>query len=404
MATTNLYLDTRHNRVDGMFPLKLKVTLNGSQGFMLNLQTSLYPEQWDKHRGRVIKHQYGPDLNRYLQEKQNDVEAIIRSLDRTGELHTLRPLKIKERIVNILSHKQGDDKHPFEKFFSEFAATRNRENTREIYRQTLKRVIAFAGKELTFEDIDYSWLTEFEHHMQKQGLSQNTRDIQFRNIRAAFKELIRKGTLPTSPYPFDQFKHRQVTVPIDTFSIEQLKQFRDYPCEPHQQLYIDIFMLMFYLHGINIGDLLLLKPTDYRKGRIEFDRQKTGRHYSIKVEPEAAKIIDRYRGEQYLLNLLETWTNYRFFSSKMNRVLKQIGAVKTHKHGRKEREPFAPGLTTYWARRTFATIAYTDAEIPIDIIGQMLGHRTTNQITWRYIKTDQKKIDEANRKVLDLLL
>ncbi len=403
MATTNLYLDTRCARADGTYPLKLKVTLNGTQGFLLNLQTTLNADQWDKRRQRIVRHRCAPDLNRYLLEKQTDVEMQLRTLERSGELYSLPPRTIKEKLVQQLTGGSDPDRHPFCDFFMEFARRRNREGTRKIYNQTLERITAYAGGDLMFEQIDYTWLTDFESHMQRQGLSQNTRDIQFRNIRAVFREAIRRGTIPAALYPFGEFKHRQTTVAVDTLSVDQLKQFRDYPCEPHQRLYIDLFMLMFYLHGINIGDLLLLKPTDYRKGRIEFDRQKTGRHYSIKVEPEAAELIERYRGKNYLLNILDLWTDYRFFSSKMNRVLKQIGEVEIGKHGRKDRTPFCPAMTTYWARRTFATIAYTDAEIPVDIIGQMLGHRTTNQITWRYIKTSQRKIDEANRKVLDLI-
>jgi len=403
MATTNLYLDTRCARADGTYPLKLKVTLNGSQGFLLNLQTALEAGQWDKRRQRVIRHRYAPDLNRYLSEKQTDVEMLLRTLERDGELCGLPPLTIKTKIVQQLAGENTPVRHSFTEHFAEFGERRNRESTRNIYRQTLERITAYAGPDLTFEQIDYTWLTDFERHMQQQNLSQNTRDIQFRNIRAVFREAIRKGTIPATLYPFGEFKHRQTEVAIDTLSSTQLKQFRDYPCEPHQRPYIDLFMLMFYLHGINIGDLLLLKPEDYRNGRIEFDRQKTGRHYSIKVEPEAAELIEHYRGRNYLLNILDCWTDYRFFSSKMNRVLKQIGEVEIGKHGRKERVSFCPALTTYWARRTFATIAYTDAEIPIDTIGQMLGHRAANRITWRYIKTSQRKIDEANRKVLDLL-
>lgn len=402
MATTNLYLDTRRARADGKYPLKLKVTLSGSNGFLLNLQTPLSSDQWDKRRGRVVRHPYASELNQYLQGKQNEVEMILRTLALNGEIRRLKATAIKAKIVDALSGAHGNSKHSFVEHFSAFAEKRNKKSTCEIYLQTLKRIVAYAGEDLAFEDITYSWLIDFEQYMQRQGLSQNTQDIQFRNIRAAYKDMMQREVIPASSYPFDKFKHRQVTVEIDTLSVEQLIEFRDYPCEPHQQLYVDLFMLMFYLHGINIGDLLLLKPTDFRKGRIEFDRQKTGRHYSIKVEPEALEIINKYRGSQYLINVLDKWSEYRSFSSKMNTCLKQIGEVQVLKYGRKERIPFCPGLTTYWARRSFATIAYTDAGIPVDVIGQMLGHQTKNQVTWRYIKTSQKTIDDANRKVLDL--
>ena len=63
-------------------------------------------------------------------------------------------------------------------------------------------------------------------------------------------------------------------------------------------------MLMFYLIGINAIDLFNLKQIV--DGRIEYKREKTGKLYSIKVEPEAMEIINRYKGNKFLLNTLET--------------------------------------------------------------------------------------------------
>ena len=60
-----------------------------------------------------------------------------------------------------------------------------------------------------------------------------------------------------------------------------------------------------------------------------------------------------------------------------------------------------PDLSTYWSRHTWATIAY-EIGIPVDIIGQALGHSDkSHSVTFIYIKEDQGKVDEANRRVID---
>ena len=59
-------------------------------------------------------------------------------------------------------------------------------------------------------------------------------------------------------------------------------------------------------------------------------------------------------------------------------------------------------LTTYWARHTWATIA-SELDIPKDTIAAALGHGG-NSVTDIYIDFDLKKVDEANRKVLDYVL
>ena len=78
--------------------------------------------------------------------------------------------------------------------------------------------------------------------------------------------------------------------------VKDLRIIRDFPAEEFCQRYLDVFMLSFYLIGINIGDLLLLRPTDMVGGRIEFSRQKTKKRYSIKVEPEAQEIFALLHG------------------------------------------------------------------------------------------------------------
>ena len=61
----------------------------------------------------------------------------------------------------------------------------------------------------------------------------------------------------------------------------------------------------------------------------------------------------------------------------------------------------SPELTTYYARHTWATLAF-DLDIPDHVIAMGLSHsyqtRNTNMF---YINNDYKKLDVANRKILD---
>ena len=117
-------------------------------------------------------------------------------------------------------------------------------------------------------------------------------------------------------------------------------------------------MLMFYLIGINGIDLFHIKQiTD---GRIEYKREKTGKLYSIKVEPETMEIINRYKGNKFLLNTLETNDyNYRKYMAAMNRGLQKLGNFERKGlGGKKIRDILFPDITSYWARHTWATIAH----------------------------------------------
>lgn len=90
----------------------------------------------------------------------------------------------------------------------------------------------------------------------------------------------------------------------------------DYPVEEYAERYLDMFKLIFYLIGINSVDLFNLDCIT-SDGRVEFYRAKTGRLYSIKVEPEALSIINKYRGEKKLLYMADDYkrhTDYEFMA------------------------------------------------------------------------------------------
>ena len=156
---------------------------------------------------------------------------------------------------------------------------------------------------------------------------------------------------------------------------------------------------MFYLIGINPVDLFNLKPEDMRAGRIEYYRAKTGKLYSIEVIPEALEIINKYKGKDYLIDVLEEWGNYKDFAHRMNINLKQIGEMERKGlGGKKIRTPLFPDITIYHARHTWASVA-AGLDIPKETIAAGLGHEIGNRVTSIYIDFDRKKVDEANKLV-----
>lgn len=84
----------------------------------------------------------------------------------------------------------------------------------------------------------------------------------------------------------------------------------------------------------------------------------------------------------------------------MNRALQKIGLHYTTSQVKTGKALF-PDLTTYWSRHTWATIA-SALDIPMELIGRALGHSWVNKtITSVYIDFDMRKVDDANRKVID---
>jgi site-specific recombinase XerD len=303
--------------------------------------------------------------------------------------------------MNMLyPQQQIDTSRLFMSRFRRFAELKTNQRTKEIYEATISRIQAHDRRceQLAFEDIDRAWLNGFDTFLAKTAPSVNARSIHMRNIRAVFNDAIDDEI--TQHYPFRKYKIKRAATPKRSLSVEELRELFAYPVEDYQRKYLDIFKLTFMLIGINICDLCHLKRI--KGGRIEYQRAKTHRLYSVKVEPEAMEIIERNKGEHWLINPLDGNSNYKNYARRLNDALQSIGEVEAGKQGRKTIKPLHSELTTYWARHTWATIA-ASLDIPKETIAAALGHGG-NTITDIYIDFDQRKVDDANRKVLDWVL
>jgi integrase len=121
------------------------------------------------------------------------------------------------------------------------------------------------------------------------------------------------------------------------------------------------------------------------------------------VEPEALEILQKYQGERYLLNCLDRYKDYLDYLHHMNDGLKKLGMEYIEGEGYVDgTKAICPELTSYWARHTWATVAYSIG-ISKDVISQALGHSNGMQVTDIYIDYELEKVDEANRKVIDYI-
>lgn len=386
MTTTSLYFDKRYDREDGKYPLKIKITAF-RRSYMHNTSIFLAADQWKDNE--VVKHDNKKILNQIVRKQLSDINNVIMTLELRGE-PTID--KIKKALTS-------PKEYSFTTHFNKFMSTRVKPTTREIYLSTLRKIEVFSDSDVFFSDINVSWLKSFEAFLREQGLSVNAINLHIRNIRAVFNDAINEDIVEQNLYPFRKFKLKKEATQKRSLTIDQLRTIRDYPCEQHAKQYVDIFMLIFYFCGINIVDLSSLK--EIKDGRVEYRRAKTGRLYSIKVEPEAMKIIERYKGDNYLLNILDRYQDYRNYTHRLNKNLKELGDVKVGKQGKKTKEGLFPQLSTYWARHTWATIA-ASLDIPKETIAAALGHGG-DSVTDIYINFDRKKIDQANRKVISAI-
>lgn len=338
-----------------------------------------------------------------FQAKLDDIKCELLKSGRSDEdVRVIRDIVLKECFNREDVEPAKEESGQFVRYFQSFIDGKTNKGTKGVYKHTLDRIRLFDPDidKKSFENIDLKWLTRFEAFCAKTA-SKNARNVHLRNIRAVFNNAIDYDL--TAAYPFRRFKIRPEPTRKRSLSVEDLRKLFDYPVEPYAEIYRDMFKLIFMLIGINSVDLHGLK-TITKEGRLEYKRAKTGRLYSIKVEPEAMEIIEKYKGEKRLLCIADRWSDSRNFRHQCNKALQRIGEVERKgRGGKKEVVSAFPELTTYWARHSWATIA-RKLKISVDDIALALGHSNGHETTRIYIDEDLEAIDAANRKVLDWVL
>lgn len=161
----------------------------------------------------------------------------------------------------------------------------------------------------------------------------------------------------------------------------------------------EAFLLSFFLIGMNSVDMLGAER--YEDGRVTYNRQKTrdrrldGAEMSVRVEPEARELFERWRDPagRRVFKFYRRYSSMVTFTRCLNVGLKEVG-----------RRIGVEGLQFYAARHTWATLAANEAGVDKWTVHLALNHSDPQmKVTDYYIRRDWRVIDEANRKVMDLV-
>lgn len=404
MATVTFFHDKRSG--SGEFPLKLRIT-HKQKTVHISLDLKLSPDQWDGER--VVNHKNEKNLNEFLITKKALAEAAIMKFGLTNNLAKLSASEIKIIVESGGETATKTDGNNFLKYYEKRKAEAKKKNTQASYDSAMKRMMRFDPllSIRSFEDIDDAYIRKMDTAWEKDGLTANARAVYMRNIRAVFNDAIDDGL--TTAYPFRKFSIKKTPTRKRNLSVDELRLLRDYPIvNEFQQKYRDIFMLSFYLRGINAVDLFKLTKKNIRAGRINYVRSKTGKFYSVKIEPEMQEIFDRYRGQDYLLDVCDGAisetdydTKYKGFLQRMDRGLKKIGPyTRKGLGGKKHITPILPDISQYWSRHTTATLM-AQMGYSSELIACSLGHEFGIKTTNIYIEYKQSEVDMANRALID---
>lgn len=374
-----------------------------------SLPISLNASEWDG-KNVTSAHPQRMEVDAYLKNILTEAQLALTRIMREQPTKNMPATELRDLILAQVFHQEEEEhRKTFLEVYDEFTATHTNERTREIYNATRKRICEYEKRDIELEQITRRWLDCFDKWLERRSPSVNARAIHMRNIRAAFNYALDEEL--TDFYPFGRrrgFKireeetiHRDLT-PEDLLRLfnyqpptERTNKHNTKPLD-YAVKYVDMAKLIFFTIGTNSVDLFNAEAKSFYGGRIKYRRAKTHKLYNIKIEPEAAEIIRKYRGDNMLISLCENRTTYKSLAKQINLALKKIS-----------KQLGLPPVTIYWMRHSWATIAYSIGA-SYDMVSDCLGHKHGSTVTATYVNKKQKRIftskDELNRAVIDYVL
>lgn len=393
-------LDLRRPKKSGLFPVKIRVTLNRVQKYY-PIGIDLSEPDFDRIQNSSVR----KDL-RVLKDKiahwENKAKNIIHQLD-PFSFDEFKSLLFKETVaitdVYLLLDKRIED-----------LISEGRVSTSRVYRDTRNSLMKFKSR-LNIKDVTPEFLKKYETWMISKGKSVTTIGIYLRHLRSIYNQAVDAGIIDHKYYPFGKNRY-QIKAPRNikkALTIEQVKDIIDYQVEEgtNQQLAKDIWLLSYYCNGMNIKDMLSLKFKNIQDDSIQFERIKTSRTNQnpkpivVSLIPEAKTIIQRWKkkkrsDDDYVFPFIaksmseeEKMKTKNQFIKTVNKYMKRIG----------EEIGYDKPLTTYAARHSYATILKRSGA-PLGFISESLGHKSL-QTTEAYLDSFE---DETRRKYAEMLV
>jgi len=390
---------------DGTRPLILQVCKD-NQTSTIHLRYAIHEKYWDAKKQEVrSSFPNSVRMNKLLFKKKMEIlggaldieteqgnatqQAIIKKVRPNKETDFLKQADIYlERLKQAGKYNQYTADKPRIKHFSNF---RN-------------------GAYTPFSEVTVSLLEDFKIYLAnlERQLSERSIINHLVVIRSIFGQAIREGVADRRHYPFGSDKIRIKFPEVNKIglSVEEVQRLEavTLPIGSFQEHARNLWLFSFYAAVMRASDVLRLKWSDIRDGRLYYVMGKNNKGGSIVLTEKALTLLDQYRQEnQHLddfvfpdLKVLEN-TNDKFFVQRriaftVSRIDKflQMHVAPAAKLDKR--------LTMHIARHTFGNIS--GDRIPIQMLQKLYRHSSITTTIGYQSSFISKDTDEALASVI----
>ena len=348
-------------------------------------------------KGRVVRHENAAQINLCLQRTINEYILILSSIKHANQLTCTQ-------LIHSIQEEERKKYLTFDVIAKEFLSTLQSESrikSYKLYKTAISHFNRFLKKEhdIPLEQIRPSHIHQYQKFLEKRELSSTTVRIYLTLIKVILNYAIKMDYIHYKVHPFAACILPSSRIRNLDLTVEELKSLRDVSLKEQNLLIVrDLFMLTYYLGGINLKDLL-----DYHFEEnnliLSYIRHKTYRtkhgenEIVFSIQPEAQQIISKYRTDKGFLKFgpYESYNKvYSLIYRYLSRIAREAGITSS--------------ISYYSARKSFAQHGY-NIGIQIETIEYCIGHSMkSNRPIGNYIRVMRSHADIAMRRIFDELL
>lgn len=407
-----------HGRVrnDGTQTIKLRIAHGGKSSY---ISTDISVEPCQFKNGSVVKRADREWLNSRLEKF---LHKYIIAYDRIENPAILTVNELIE-VMTRRSIERRTFTQVAEEYFNSLGAEHG--TTADCYRRGGSAFVQFCGEDPCLDTLTHTKMVDFLNWLKTRPrnmgrkkmpkdevkrpntwyrkkptacLSSTTQSIYITAVRVVINYAVKVGYVKYDIDPFVAVKMPARDIRYTDLTLDEIAAIRDVELKfEYHKIARDIFMLSYYLCGINIADLMKI---DFRViNHVDFVRQKTAcrckrpQHTIFKICSEALMIVGRYINMRTgLLKFGRYETNEQIFGL-LNRHLPKIAT----KAGVRSKIMF------YSARKSFAQHAFDLGESK-EVVDYCLGHAVNGSDSFfSYVRVMSRHADACIDKVTKAL-
>ena len=397
MATIKLAILKHTKAKDGSYKIRISIGHKSETHYIVTRYRVLSLANFV--HGTVVGQADANYINVKLRSLLNDYDTRLDMIPNLNDLsceqlrdmlRDMRPTNSTATIVGMANE------------YTELLRKEGRVSYANIINTMMKKFLKYTNGDIMLSQITTMTIDGYSHYLKAQGLSPAYETMCVVTIRTLVNRAIKMQRIKYDVHPFlywraSRGEPRELDIPLDDMTKFVTFQTR----YRKRQRAIDLFVLSFYLGGINLIDLVNYDFRGYKeKPVLRYIRQKTknkkqaNRYVEFSIPPEAFPLIDRYMSAKTgrLLDV-ETGEQYR---QNLNRIDNAIKAVA-------EQLGIGRRVSFYTARKTFVQVGF-ELGIPLETLEYCIGQTMkANRPIFNYVKIMRAHADVAIRQILDAL-